>query len=169
MTHLASIKILGIDPGLQKTGWGVIEVKGNSMRPLGFGVIKSNSSDLLGKRLNDLFQGLCLVIDEFLPDEAAVEETFVNMNPGSTLKLGMARGIAMLAPAFKNLSVAEYAANKIKKSVVGVGHASKDQVMMMVARLLPSLGPVTSDAADALAIAITHSHYRSFNELKAIS
>jgi crossover junction endodeoxyribonuclease RuvC len=163
------VKILGIDPGLRKTGWGVIEVQGNVMRPLGFGVVSSNSDDDLGKRLNALFIGLCDVIETFHPDEAAVEETFVNMNPGSTLKLGMARGVAMLAPAFKNLLVAEYAANKIKKSVVGVGHASKDQVIMMVSRILPSLGAVTSDAADALAVAITHSHYRSFNILKAIS
>ncbi len=163
------IKILGIDPGLRKTGWGVIEVRGNSTKALGFGVIPSDAEDELGIRLNALFQGICGVIEQFHPGEAAVEETFVNKNPGSTLKLGMARGVAMLAPAFKGLPVFEYGANKVKKSVVGVGHASKDQVIMMVSRLLPALGPITSDAADALAVALTHSHYRNFEKLKAIS
>jgi len=163
------IRILGIDPGLRKTGWGIIEVMGNATKAVSFGIISSNAEDDLGTRLNTLFKGICDVIDQFNPDEAAVEETFVNKNPGSTLKLGMARGVAMLAPSFKNLSVFEYGANKVKKSVVGVGHASKDQVIMMVSRLLPSLGFITSDAADALAVALTHSHYRNFEKLKIIS
>jgi crossover junction endodeoxyribonuclease RuvC len=163
------LKILGIDPGLRKTGWGVIEIMGNSTKALGFGVVSSDAEDDLGSRLNTIFQGICRVIEEFKPHEAAVEETFVNKNPGSTLKLGMARGVAMLAPAFKEIQVFEYGANKVKKSVVGVGHASKDQVMMMVSRLLPSLGEITPDAADALAVALTHSHYRTFEKLKAIS
>lgn len=166
---VSSLKILGIDPGLRKTGWGVIEVKGNSTRPLGFGVVNSDADQPLSQRLNALFLGLCEVIDGFHPDEAAVEEVFVNKNPVSTLKLGMARGIAMLAPAFKNLPVFEYSANKVKKSVVGVGHASKDQMIMMVSRLLPSLGEIKSDAADALAVALTHAHYRPFELLKANS
>lgn len=161
-----TLRILGIDPGLRRTGWGIIDIFGNSAKPVECGVITSASDDDLGGRLRSIFKGLCDVIDQYSPNEAAVEETFVNKNPESTLKLGMARGVAVLSPASKGISVFEYSANKVKKSIVGNGHASKDQVAMMVSRLLPTLGEISGDAADALAIALTHSHYRSFEELK---
>lgn len=151
-------RILGIDPGLCHTGWGVIDIKGNMLTPVAHGVI-SSKADEMAMRLNEIFKGISDVIGMYSPDEAAVEEVFLNKNPGSTLKLGMARGVALLAPAHFGLPVGEYSANKVKKSVVGVGHATKEQVSHMVCILLPKAAPVKLDAADALAVAICHAHH----------
>ncbi|SRR5690606_655687 len=156
----STIRILGLDPGLRRTGWGVIESLGNRLTYVGCGQIVPDQSLPLGQRLAALHEGLAAIIREFSPDEAAVEETFVNQNPVSTLKLGQARGIAMLAPAQAGLSVAEYKPNLVKKTVVGSGHAAKEQIGMMISVLLPKAGTVGTDAADALAIAITHAHHR---------
>lgn len=153
--------LLGLDPGLCHTGWGIIRFDQGRLSHLAHGVIHSHPKHSLAHRLNELFEGLEKVILEWDPDEAAVEETFVNKNPVSTLKLGMARGVALLVPAKFGLSVAEYSANKVKKTVVGAGHAAKDQISMMVQRLLPAAGPVHLDAADALAVAICHAHHRT--------
>ncbi len=159
-------RILGLDPGLRHTGWGIIETQGNRLRYLAHGTIAPCPTLELAQRLNKLFQGLIEIIHHFNPDEAAVEETFVNaVNAASALKLGMARGVVLLAPASANLLVAEYSANKVKKSVVGVGHADKTQVSMMVQRLLPTCGVVKADAADALAVAICHAHHRQTSAL----
>ncbi|WP_169570060.1 crossover junction endodeoxyribonuclease RuvC [Sneathiella limimaris] len=162
------MRLLGLDPGLRFTGWGIIEAKGNSLRHLGNGAIASDASDDLSARLVQLYEGLEKVIADWQPDEAAVEETFVNKNPVSTLKLGQARGVSLLVPALHNLSVTEYAPNKIKKSVVGAGHAGKDQIHAMVSMLLPGCKISNEHAADALAVAICHAHYASTNKsLKA--
>lgn len=158
---VGAVRILGLDPGLRNTGWGIIDVQGNRLCYVAHGVVRSDSKDDLAPRLSQLYQGLLKIIETYSPHEAAVEETFVNKNPASTLKLGMARGIVLLAPAQAGLVVGEYAANRVKKSVVGVGHADKNQVALMVQRLLPTSGVVSADAADALAVAICHAHYRS--------
>ncbi len=155
-------RILGLDPGLRHTGWGIIELKGNQLFHVAHGVISSKEGEL-AHRLVELFKGLEKIIHTYQPMEAAVEETFVNNNPVSTLKLGMARGVVLMTPALFNLSVAEYPANKVKKTVVGVGHATKEQVSHMVQVLLPKAAPVKLDAADALAIAICHGHHNLFN------
>ena len=152
------MRLLGLDPGLRLTGWGVIDVDGNRLRHVAHGVIKVAADRGLAERLNDLFEGVAAVIAEQRPVEAAVEETFVNVNPGSTLKLGQARGVVMLAPARAGLPVFEYAANLVKKSVTGAGHADKRQIAMMVGRLLSGV-EATADAADALAVAICHAHH----------
>jgi crossover junction endodeoxyribonuclease RuvC len=157
---MPATRILGIDPGLNRTGWGVIDSEGNRLRHVAHGVVASRPADALSDRLSGLYRGLIQLIAAWAPDEAAVEEVFVNRNPASTLKLGMARGIALLAPAERGLAVAEYAANLVKKSVVGTGHADKDQIAMMVGRLLPGVN-ATADAADALAVAICHAHHRT--------
>lgn len=154
------MRLIGLDPGLRLTGWGVIEVEGNRLRHVAHGVIKVTTEGSLSDRLRDLFEGVAAVVEAQRPLEAAVEETFVNVNPGSTLKLGQARGVVLLAPARAGLPVYEYAANLVKKSVVGAGHADKRQVAMMVGRLLPGVA-ATADAADALAIAICHAHHRA--------
>ena len=154
------MRLIGLDPGLRLTGWGVIDVDGNRLRHVGHGVIKVSIEGSLAARLHELFEGIAAVVAEHAPLEAAVEETFVNVNPGSTLKLGQARGVVMLAPARAGLPVFEYAANLVKKSVVGAGHADKRQVAMMVGRLLPGV-EATTDAADALAVAICHAHHRA--------
>jgi crossover junction endodeoxyribonuclease RuvC len=153
------MRLLGLDPGLRLTGWGVIDVDGNSLRHVAHGVVKVPADRPLAERLNDLFEGIAAVIAA-QPVEAAVEETFVNVNPASTLKLGQARGVVMLAPARAGLPVFEYAANLVKKSVTGAGHADKRQIAMMVGRLLPGV-EATADAADALAVAICHAHHRA--------
>jgi crossover junction endodeoxyribonuclease RuvC len=150
--------ILGLDPGLRTTGWGVIEQQGSRLKHLGHGVVTSDSSDDLARRLVQLHDGLTQVLREWQPQACAVEETFVNKNPNSTLKLGQARGIALLVPALMGVAVFEYAPNHIKKAVVGVGHADKVQVHAMVSRLLPGAKSASSDAADALAVAICHAH-----------
>jgi crossover junction endodeoxyribonuclease RuvC len=153
------MRVLGIDPGLRHTGWGVIEVAGNRLAHVADGVAHAPTDLPLADRLVALFRALNRVLDDFRPDEAAVEETFVNKNAASTLRLGVARGIALLAPAERGVPVAEYSANLIKKSVVGAGHADKEQVQMMVRRLLPGCAITASDAADALAVAICHAHH----------
>ena len=154
------MRLIGLDPGLRNAGWGVIAVQGNHLTYVADGVVRSNTKRPLAQRLMELRDGLAAVIREHQPDEAAVEETFVNKNPKSTLKLGEARGVILLTPALAGLPVAEYAANKIKKAVVGVGHAAKEQVQMMVRRILPGCVFSSPDAADALAVAICHANLR---------
>ena len=154
------MRLIGLDPGLRLTGWGVIDVEGNRLRHVAHGVIKVSTEGSLASRLSELFDAVVTVVAEQKPTEAAVEETFLNVNPGSTLKLGQARGVVMLAPARAGLPVYEYAANLVKKSVVGAGHADKRQIAMMVGHLLPGV-EATADAADALAVAICHAHHRA--------
>ena len=154
------MKLLGLDPGLQHTGWGVIEADGSRLSFVAAGVVNSSPKRPLAERLVEIHDGLREVIDTYQPAEAAVEETFVNKNPSSTLKLGLARGVVLLVPALAGLRVAEYGANHIKKSVVGAGHADKTQVQHMVRMLLPGTTFKTPDAADALAVAICHAHHR---------
>lgn len=153
------MRILGIDPGLQKAGWGIVDIQGSTLRHVAHGIVRTAQDDRMGDRLKTLFQGLVDVIHTYQPQEAAIEDVFLNKNPGSTLKLGMARGVCMLAPSHCGITVAEYSANQIKKAVVGVGHATKDQMEMMVGVLLPQCG-AKDDAADALGVAICHSHIR---------
>ncbi|MGY9003951.1 MAG: crossover junction endodeoxyribonuclease RuvC [Rhodospirillales bacterium] len=155
------MKLLGLDPGLRNTGWGLIESTGNRLTHLANGVVNSTASLPLAERLVQLHDGLVEVIEATRPDEAAVEETFVNKNPTSTLKLGQARGIALLVPAKAGIPVFEYTPNQVKKTVVGAGHAQKEQVQMMVHTLLPGIEVKSADAADALAIAICHAHQRT--------
>ena len=150
--------ILGIDPGLRRTGWGVIETAGNRLRHVGHGVVDTDSGASVPERLCALHEGLARIVSGYAPDEAAVEESFVNRNPDSTLKLGLARGVALLVPALAGLPVHEYAANRIKKALVGAGHADKEQVALMVRHLLPGVGAAPADATDALATAICHAH-----------
>ena len=154
------MRLIGLDPGLRLTGWGVIDVEGNRLRHVAHGVVKVAGDRPLAERLAELFEAIAAVVAAQQPLEAAVEETFVNINPGSTLKLGQARGVVMLAPARAGLPVFEYAANLVKKSVTGAGHADKRQIAMMVGRLLPGV-EATADAADALAVAICHAHHRA--------
>ena len=152
--------ILGIDPGLVITGYGIIRQTNNAITPLAHGVIKPNAKAPMAERLKMLSLKLLEIIEIYHPDEAAIEETFVNKNPASALKLGMARGVLVMTPALKDIPVYEYGANKIKKTVVGIGHADKDQVMMMVGRLLPKIGgALTADSADALAVALCHAQH----------
>ncbi|HZR76602.1 crossover junction endodeoxyribonuclease RuvC [Bradyrhizobium sp.] len=155
------IRILGIDPGLRRTGWGVIEVEGNRLVYLGCGSVEPPDDLPLSSRLLAIHEGLATVLGDFRPAEAAVEQTFVNKDGVATLKLGQARGVAMLAPAMFGISVAEYAPNQVKKTVVGAGHADKNQIMVMLKVLLPKAEPKSADAADALAVAITHAHHRT--------
>ena len=154
------IRILGIDPGLRRTGWGLVEADGNRLIYVACGSLETSENAALGERLVAIHDGLARVIAEFQPDEAAVESTFVNANAAATLKLGQARGIAMLVPARAGLAVAEYAPNLIKKTIVGAGHGDKAQIRMMIGVLLPKAAPETEDATDALAIAVTHAHHR---------
>jgi crossover junction endodeoxyribonuclease RuvC len=154
------IRILGIDPGLRRTGWGVVEIAGNRLGFIGCGSVTSNDRDDMATRLLAIHDGLMRILDEFQPDEAAVEATFVNKDAQATLKLGQARGIAMVVPARAGVPVAEYAPNVVKKSIVGAGHGDKVQVRMMIGVLLPKADPASHDAADALAIAVTHAHHR---------
>lgn len=151
--------ILGIDPGLQKTGWGLVESHGSALRFMGCGLIKTDAKAPLPNRLAVLHEGMADVIKEYTPEAAAMEETFVNKNPASALKLGQARGALLAVPALYGLETAEYSANKVKKSIVGTGHAAKEQIGMMVKTLLPGCGQISEDEADALAVAITHAHY----------
>ena len=151
-------RVIGIDPGLRNLGWGVIELSGSRIAHVANGVCVSVGADL-AERLLSLHQQLTAVVAQFAPDQAAVEQTFVNKDGAGTLKLGQARGIAMLVPAQAGLRVGEYAPNKIKKTVVGVGHADKAQVLHMVRLQLPGAQIKSPDAADALAIAICHAHH----------
>ncbi len=164
MTDIA--RIIGIDPGLRRSGWGVIESDGVRLSYVASGFVSSKSDEVLAYRLREIFDGLSGVIRSFNPREAAVEETFVNNNPRATLKLGQARGMALLAPAIEGLQVAEYPPNLIKKSVVGAGHAEKGQIQMMVKLLLPKAVFDNADEADALAIAICHAHHRTAPEAR---
>ena len=161
------IRILGIDPGLRRTGWGVVAIDGNRLSFLACGSLATDDSAGLAVRLVGIHDGLRRIVDEFRPDEAAVEATFVNKDATATLKLGQARGIAMLVPAAAGLPVAEYAPNLVKKTIVGAGHSEKVQIRMMVKVLLPKADPQSEDAADALAIAICHAHHRQSAVLRA--
>lgn len=153
------MRILGIDPGLERTGWGVIDSTGNRLSFVAAGVIRSKPTEEVAVRLTRIDQELSRIVAEFKPDTAAIEETFVNKNAASSLKLGQARGVAIVAPARAGLDVAEYSANSVKKTVVGAGHAAKEQVGMMIKVLLPTSGELAADAADALAVAICHAHH----------
>lgn len=157
------MRIIGLDPGLRTTGWGVIDVAGSHLRHVADGVVTTDAAAALSDRLNQLHDGLMTVLKQFDPVEAAIEETFVNKNPTSTLKLGMARGVVLLVPARRGLPVGEYSANHVKKSVVGAGHAQKEQVQLMVRMLLPGTTPKNADSADALAVAICHAHHSQTN------
>lgn len=157
----AAIRILGVDPGLRNTGWGLIEVAGSRLSFLACGSIHTDAGVSLAERLAAIHRDLTGLVERNAPDEAAVEETFVNRDPQSTLKLGQARGVTLAALALRALPVSEYAANLIKKTVVGVGHAEKPQVAMMVRMLLPASNAATPDAADALAVAICHAQHRN--------
>ncbi|MEO1198113.1 MAG: crossover junction endodeoxyribonuclease RuvC [Pseudomonadota bacterium] len=159
MTRRA-IRILGIDPGLRRTGWGAIEQDGASLHFIASGCVLSEAKASLGDRLLQLHEGLAAVLRDMSPDEAAVEQTFVNKDAEATLKLGHARGIALLVPSQAGLAIGEYAPNAIKKAVVGAGHAEKRQIRAMVSMLLPRATFDTDDAADALAVAICHAHHR---------
>ena len=161
------IRILGIDPGLRRTGWGMIAIEGNRLMFLACGSVPTLDDAALALRLLAIHDGLQRVVAEHVPDEAAVEATFVNKDASATLKLGQARGIAMLVPAIAGLPVAEYAPNLVKKTIIGVGHGDKAQIRMMLGVLLPKADPRTHDAADALAIAITHAHHRQSLLLRA--
>lgn len=163
----AVIRIIGIDPGLRRTGWGIIETDGVRLSYVASGGVTSDAKDDLAYRLRALFEGVTSVIATWKPVEAAVEETFVNDNPRQALKLGQARGMAMLAPAMRGMAIAEYAPNVIKKTVVGAGHAEKNQVQAMIGFLLPKAKFETADEADALAIAICHANHRSSPQAKA--
>jgi crossover junction endodeoxyribonuclease RuvC len=154
------IRILGIDPGLRRTGWGMVAIEGNRLSFLACGSVASDDKAALALRLVSIHDGLRQVVAEHAPDEAAVEATFVNRDAVATLKLGQARGIAMLVPALAGLPVAEYAPNLVKKTIVGAGHCEKVQIRMMIKVLLPKADPQSDDAADALAIAVTHAHHR---------
>ncbi|MGH6737264.1 MAG: crossover junction endodeoxyribonuclease RuvC [Methyloceanibacter sp.] len=164
---MGTLRIIGIDPGLRRTGWGVIDTDGVRLGFVACGSVTSDASGSLGHRLRQLFDGLSEVLAELAPAEAAIEQTFVNRDAVATLKLGQARGIAMLVPALAGLTIAEYAPNAVKKSVVGAGHGDKTQIRAMVKCLLPRAVPDSADAADALAIAITHAHARSWTRLEA--
>ena len=154
------IRILGIDPGLRRTGWGMVAIEGNRLSFVACGSVASDDKAALSLRLVSIHDGLQQVVAAHAPDEAAVEATFVNRDAVATLKLGQARGIAMLVPALAGLPVAEYAPNLVKKTIVGAGHCEKVQIRMMVKVLLPKADPQSDDAADALAIAVTHAHHR---------
>ncbi|NGO49690.1 crossover junction endodeoxyribonuclease RuvC [Allomesorhizobium camelthorni] len=156
----SAIRIIGIDPGLRRTGWGIVDTLGNSLRFVASGTVRSDDKASLAARLCQLHDGLSEILRAQLPHEAAVEATFVNRDAAATLKLGQARGVAMLVPALAGLLVAEYAPNAVKKAVIGVGHGDKKQIAMMVKVLMPKAVFDSEDAADALAIAICHAHHR---------
>ncbi|UFN50648.1 crossover junction endodeoxyribonuclease RuvC [Roseomonas sp. OT10] len=156
-----AVRVLGLDPGLQHTGWGLIESHGSRLRHLGDGVVSTTTALPLAERLVQIHRALTALLEEHQPDEAAVEHTYVNKNPGAALKLGQARGVALLAPALLGIPVGEYQAMEVKRAVVGTGHADKVQVTDMVRRLLPGAVLRRADAADALAVAICHAHHRA--------
>ncbi len=159
------MKLIGLDPGLQNTGWGIIQVDGSRLSFVADGTVHTNKNLSLAERLVQIHHGLVEVMDTHKPDEAAVEETFVNKNPTSTLKLGQARGVALLVPALRGMRVSEYTPNLVKKTVVGSGHAAKEQIQMMVKTILPGCREALSaDAADALAVAICHAHHHQTAE-----
>ena len=157
----ALVRLFGVDPGLRFTGWGVIESEGNRLRHVADGVIATDADTPVPERLRVLHDALAELLAAWLPDEAAVEETYVNRNGAATLKLGYARGVALLAPALRGIPVTEYGAKAVKRAVVGTGAADKEQVAMMVRRLLPGATLRRADASDALAVAICHAHHRA--------
>ena len=161
------IRILGIDPGLRRTGWGMVAIEGNRLSFLACGSLATEDEAALAIRLCAIHDGLRGIVEKHEPDEAAVECTFVNRNAAATLKLGQARGIAMLVPAIAGLPVAEYAPNLVKKTIIGAGHGEKAQIRMMIGVLLPKADPQSDDAADALAIAVTHAHHRQSVVIRA--
>jgi len=155
------MRLLGLDPGLRRTGWGLIEARGNALRFLDAGVVATDPAQDLATRLDVLYRGLRAVLERHRPNAAAVEETVVNVNADSSLKLGHARGVVLLAAAHAGLAVTEYASKTVKRAVVGTGAAEKRQVAMMVRVLLPGSGALSADAADALAVAICHAHHHA--------
>ena len=161
-----AIRILGIDPGLRRTGWGVIDIAGNRLSYVACGSLATDDRADVATRLVAIHDGLISVIEQFQPEEAAVEATFVNKDASATLKLGQARGVALLVPARTGIAVHEYAPNLVKKTIVGAGHSEKNQIRMMIGVLLPKADPKSEDAADALAIAVTHAHHRTSVVLK---
>jgi len=162
----SAIRIIGIDPGLRNTGWGVVDVAGSRLSFVAAGTICPRADAPLAQRLCAIHDALFEIMSSFSPHEAAVEATFVNRDAAATLKLGQARGVAMLVPARAGLAVAEYAPNVVKKSIVGAGHAEKTQIRMMVSVLLPRAEFDTDDSADALAVAICHAHHRGIAALR---
>jgi crossover junction endodeoxyribonuclease RuvC len=163
------IRILGIDPGLRRTGWGVVEVDGNRLSYVACGSLSTDDQASLAVRLVAIHDGLVRVVADFRPDEAAAEATFVNRDAVATLKLGQARGVALLVPAKAGVPVAEYAPNLVKKTIVGTGHGDKAQIRMMIGVLLPKATPESEDAADALAVAVTHAHHRQSAVARALA
>lgn len=155
------VKVLGLDPSLSSTGWGIIEVENNRLRYVADGFIPTDAKLPIEQRLDFIYRSICNVIETYKPDEAAIEIVFLNTNPHSTLKLSMARGVVILAPGTYSIPLFEYEPNKVKKATVGVGKAAKDQVETMVKVLLPGCRPKNNDSSDALAIAITHAHFRN--------
>lgn len=153
---MSAILILGVDPGLNRCGWGLVASEGARLSHVAHGVIMPPTQQQLASRLHDVFEGLCEVIARYSPHEAAVEETFVNSNARAALALGQARGVALAAAARAGLAVAEYAPATVKKAIVGSGSADKTQIAFMVRRLLPTAGDVSADAADALGVALCH-------------
>lgn len=160
------VRILGLDPSLSSTGWGIIEVENNSVRYIADGFIATDTKAPVAERLFQINKVLSEVIELYKPDEASIEQVFLNSNPISTIKLGMARGVVIMTPAQYGISVSEYEPNKIKKAVVGVGKAQKSQVETMVKILLPGCNPKNNDSADALAIALCHFQYRNAYGIK---
>ncbi len=155
------VRLLGLDPGLRFTGWGIVESDGNRLRHVADGVIATDATENVPLRLKALDDALAILLENFQPDEAAVEETYVNRDATATLKLGYARGVVLLAPARRGIPVFEYGAKTVKLSVVGTGNADKTQVGLMVRRLLPGATLKRADATDALAVAICHAHRRA--------
>ena len=160
------MRILGLDPSLSSTGWGVIEVENNRVRYIADGFIPTDAKAPIEERLQEINKVLREVIETYKPDEASIEQVFLNSNPISTIKLGMARGVVIMTPAQYGISVTEYEPNKVKKAVVGVGKADKNQVETMVKILLPGCKPKNNDASDALAIALCHFQYRNAYGIK---
>lgn len=159
---MSAVLILGIDPGLNRCGWGLVLSEGSRLTHVAHGVITPKQQQQLASRLHDVFEGLCSVMEEHRPHEVAVEETFVNSNARAALALGQARGVALAAAARAGVLVAEYAPTTIKKAIVGSGAADKSQIAFMVRRLLPTAGDVTADAADALGVALCHAAHGGF-------
>lgn len=154
------MRILGLDPSLSSTGWGIVEAEGNRISYVADGFIPTDSALDITTRLDMIYRELCKVIETYKPEESSIEQIFLNTNPQSTIKLGMARGVVILAPATFGIPLEEYEPNKVKKALVGVGKAQKNQVETMVKILLPGCKPKNNDSSDALAIAITHAHLR---------
>lgn len=155
------MRIIGLDPSLSSTGWGIIEVNGNRLQYVADGFIPTDAKTPIEQRLNIIFRTLSEVISTYQPQEAAIEKTFLNQNPESSLKLSMARGAVVLVAGYHNIPLYEFEPNKVKKALVGVGHADKKQVETMIKILLPGCQPKNNDSSDALAMAITRSHYRT--------